>query len=89
MGRGIFLRDDMPPAVGEVFRNALLADTLSLIAQEGADAFYRGPIAKSILQTSDQPGRNDGRRRPGRVSGRVGRASCNHLPGMDHLRNAA
>jgi gamma-glutamyltranspeptidase/glutathione hydrolase len=55
-GRGIFLRNDMPPAVGEVFRNTLLADTLSLIAQDGPEAFYRGPIAKSILQTSDHLG---------------------------------
>ena len=59
-GRGIFLRGDMPPAVGEVFRNARLADTLSLIAQGGADAFYRGPIAKSILPDVGSVWRNHG-----------------------------
>src|SRR5262249_20133850 len=55
-GREIFLRNDLAPAVGDVFRNPYLADTLSLIARDGADAFYRGPIAKSILQTSDHHG---------------------------------
>jgi gamma-glutamyltranspeptidase / glutathione hydrolase len=55
-GAEIFLRGDLAPAVGEVFRNPLLADTLSLIAKDGADAFYRGPISKSILQTSDHMG---------------------------------
>ncbi len=55
-GAAIFLRNDLAPEVGEVFRNPALADTLSLIARDGADAFYRGPIAKSILQTSDQFG---------------------------------
>jgi gamma-glutamyltranspeptidase/glutathione hydrolase len=55
-GRDIFLRNDLAPEVGEVFRNPSLADTLSLIARDGAGAFYRGPIAKSILQTSDQLG---------------------------------
>ena len=55
-GREAFLRGDLAPAVGEIFRNAPLADTLSLIAKDGADAFYRGPIATSILQTSHQFG---------------------------------
>src|SRR5262249_26319486 len=55
-GAEVFARNGVAPVVGEVFRNALLADTLSLIARDGADAFYRGPIAKSILQTSDHFG---------------------------------
>ena len=46
-GGEIFLRGDLAPAVGEVFRNPLLADTLSLIARDGADAFYRGPFARA------------------------------------------
>ena len=36
------------PAKGEVFRNPALADTLSTIAREGRDAFYRGAIAQRI-----------------------------------------
>ena len=30
-------------------RNPALADTLKQIADKGADAFYRGPIADSIV----------------------------------------
>ena len=55
-GGEIFARNGLAPALGEVFRNPSLADTLSIIARDGADAFYRGPIAKSILQTSDHHG---------------------------------
>ncbi|MGH9658885.1 MAG: gamma-glutamyltransferase [Bryobacteraceae bacterium] len=54
--RRLFLRDAAPPAVGEVFRNAELARALKLIASGGAAAFYRGPIAKAILKTSDRQG---------------------------------
>jgi gamma-glutamyltranspeptidase/glutathione hydrolase len=36
------------PAEGEVFRNADLARTYRLIAEGGRDAFYEGPIARSI-----------------------------------------
>jgi len=36
------------PKKGEVFRNPLLANTLSAIAEGGRDAFYKGDIAKRI-----------------------------------------
>jgi gamma-glutamyltranspeptidase/glutathione hydrolase len=36
------------PAEGEVFRNPNLARTYRLIAQGGRDAFYEGPIARTI-----------------------------------------
>jgi gamma-glutamyltranspeptidase/glutathione hydrolase len=36
------------PAKGEIFRNPLLANTLSAIAEGGRDAFYKGDIAKRI-----------------------------------------
>ena len=55
-GRRVFLRDGMPPAVGEVFRNPELAKALEAIASGGANAFYRGPIAKAILATSKRLG---------------------------------
>src|SRR5262249_51523172 len=48
--------DGMAPAIGEVFRNAELGKTLRLIADGGAAAFYKGPIAKAILRTSDRIG---------------------------------
>jgi gamma-glutamyltranspeptidase/glutathione hydrolase len=36
------------PAEGEIFKNPDLANTLTLIAQGGRDAFYKGPIAHTI-----------------------------------------
>jgi gamma-glutamyltranspeptidase / glutathione hydrolase len=36
------------PAEGEIFRNPDLARTLALIAEDGRDAFYDGPIAEVI-----------------------------------------
>jgi gamma-glutamyltranspeptidase / glutathione hydrolase len=43
-----FLVDGRAPNPGEVVRNPNLANSLELIAKEGRDAFYRGPIAKAI-----------------------------------------
>lgn len=48
----VHLIDGRAPHVGEVFRNPELAKALELIASGGPDAFYRGPIANSILATS-------------------------------------
>ncbi|GAA6205371.1 gamma-glutamyltransferase [Thalassotalea sp. SU-HH00458] len=36
------------PRKGQVFKNPELANTLSMIAEQGRDAFYQGDIAKSI-----------------------------------------
>jgi len=36
------------PSEGEIFTNPYLANTLSKIAKEGRDAFYKGDIAKTI-----------------------------------------
>jgi gamma-glutamyltranspeptidase/glutathione hydrolase len=55
-GRRIFLRNGSAPAVADVFRNPELASAMKLIASGGAAAFYRGPIAKAILRTSDRLG---------------------------------
>lgn len=43
-----FLPRGAPPAMGEIFANPRLATTLELIATNGPDAFYRGPIAEAI-----------------------------------------
>ncbi len=51
--RRVFLPHGSAPGVGEVFRNPDLAKALRLIADGGADAFYRGPISKAILKSSD------------------------------------
>lgn len=50
-----------PP--GHVLKNPALADTLRVIAAGGADAFYRGPIARDIVfAVQNDP------RRPGRLT---------------------
>lgn len=43
-----FLSDGHPPRVGQVWRNPDLADTYQLLADGGRDAFYAGPIARTI-----------------------------------------
>jgi len=50
--RRSLLVDGRAPAVGEIFRNRQLGKALRAVADGGAAAFYRGPIAKSILRTS-------------------------------------
>jgi len=47
-----------PPAPGTVMTNLALADTLTLIAEGGADAFYSGPIAEAISETVSNAPRN-------------------------------
>jgi gamma-glutamyltranspeptidase/glutathione hydrolase len=43
-----FLPGGRAPAAGELFANPKLARSLELIATEGRDAFYHGPIARAI-----------------------------------------
>ncbi|WP_438480798.1 gamma-glutamyltransferase [Oleiharenicola lentus] len=49
---GAFLQVYAPngaaPKKGEIFKNPALADTLTLIADGGRDAYYKGPIADKI-----------------------------------------
>ena len=52
----VFLPGGKPPVAGQVFRNPALARTLRMVAAGGADAFYRGEIAKAILATSERLG---------------------------------
>ncbi len=51
-----YLIDGRAPRHGEVFRNPNLARTFRLIADEGRDAYYKGEIARKIVQTSDELG---------------------------------
>jgi gamma-glutamyltranspeptidase/glutathione hydrolase len=53
---GIFLPGGKAPALGQVFRNEELAAALKLVAEKGADAFYRGPIGAAIVKTSTRLG---------------------------------
>ncbi len=52
----VFLPGGRAPGLGEIFKNPDYARTLRLLADGGADAFYRGEIAKSILATSNELG---------------------------------
>ncbi len=51
-GRRVYLPGGKAPGVGQVFQNHDLAKALRLVAQNGADAFYKGEIARAILSTS-------------------------------------
>jgi len=54
--RRIFLPNDSPPHVGNVFKNPDIGKTLRLLASGGPQAFYRGEIAQAILATSRSVG---------------------------------
>jgi len=51
-----YLPDNRAPAVGQIFRNPDLARSLRLIAQGGRDAYYKGELAKRIVETSRRHG---------------------------------
>jgi gamma-glutamyltranspeptidase/glutathione hydrolase len=51
-----FLRDGRPPQPGELWRNPDQARSLQAIAETGADAFYRGPLAEAIVDFSGRTG---------------------------------
>ncbi len=48
----VFLPHGRSPEQGELFRNPDLARAYDLIARAGAEAYYKGPIASAILETS-------------------------------------
>jgi len=52
----VFMPGGRAPREGELFRNPALARTLRLIAEEGGDAYYRGPIADEIVRYSREHG---------------------------------
>jgi len=52
----IYLPGGGAPGIGEIFRNPDLAAALETIARDGRDAFYKGAIAKRILDTSARLG---------------------------------
>ena len=47
--RQAYLIDGRAPKAGEVFRNPAMARALQLLADNGPDAFYRGPIGKAVV----------------------------------------
>jgi gamma-glutamyltranspeptidase/glutathione hydrolase len=54
--RRIFLPNGKVPETGEMFRNPDVAHALTLVADQGETAFYKGEIAKAILKTSEALG---------------------------------
>ena len=54
--RRVLLPNGRAPEVGEIFQNRGMAAAYRLLASEGAGAFYRGPIAKALLNTSRRLG---------------------------------
>ncbi len=49
-GRALYCREDgSPKRVGDMVKNPDLANTLAIIAEKGADAFYKGEIAQRIV----------------------------------------
>ncbi|KAJ1926553.1 hypothetical protein IWQ60_003696 [Tieghemiomyces parasiticus] len=48
--RDIFLINGRAPRAGQIFRNPKLAATMRRIAKDGIEAFYRGPMAQSIVE---------------------------------------
>ena len=52
--------DGEPLDVGHILTNQPLADSLRLIADKGADAFYSGPLARNIIDTVNSASQNPG-----------------------------
>ena len=52
----VFLPNGRAPQPGDVFRNPRLAEALARLAEDGNDAFYRGPIAESLVAFSNSVG---------------------------------
>jgi len=54
--RELYFDENLEPyPVGSIFRNPDLARTYELIAKGGATAFYRGPIARAIVDSIQNP----------------------------------
>ncbi|HTC41271.1 MAG TPA: gamma-glutamyltransferase [Candidatus Acidoferrales bacterium] len=51
-----YLRDGHAPRVGEIFHNPELAHSLESLATGGSDAYYKGAIAKKIVELSAKLG---------------------------------
>lgn len=52
----VFLPGGKVPQLGDAFTNPDLAKTLTVLAQQGRDSFYKGEIARAIVNTSSAMG---------------------------------
>src|SRR5437762_2046884 len=55
-GKQVYLPNGKVPEIGELFRNPDLGKALRAISDNGANAYYKGEIAKAILSTSQALG---------------------------------
>ena len=53
--RELFLPQGAPPPAGTRWRNPGLAKTYRLLAAEGVNSFYRGPVAQAVVDTVQAP----------------------------------
>jgi len=53
--RELFLPQAAPPAAGSQWRNPDLAKTYGILAKQGVNSFYRGEIARAIVDTVQSP----------------------------------
>ena len=54
--RATYFKDGRAPRAGEMFRNPDLASTLEAIARGGRDAFYKGPLARVMVDYLQRQG---------------------------------
>jgi gamma-glutamyltranspeptidase / glutathione hydrolase len=52
----VFMPGGRAPREGETFRNPALARTLRQLAEQGRDAYYKGPIAAELVRYSQEHG---------------------------------
>lgn len=52
----LYLKDGLPPEVGDYIKNPDLAKTLQIIADKGVDGFYKGEIAEAIVESAKKYG---------------------------------
>ena len=55
-----FNPDGTPLAVGQILKNPAFAETLRRVAAEGADALYKGDIARDVVETTRSHSTNPG-----------------------------
>ncbi len=55
-GVRVFYPNGKAPGIGEIYRNPDLARAMRLIAEKGADSFYKGEVAAAILAKSGKLG---------------------------------
>lgn len=51
-----FLPDGLPPEAGTVLKQPELGKTFRLLAEQGPDAFYKGPMAEAIVEAVNRSG---------------------------------